>query len=350
MHRRTVLRLTFGCGALLAGANAASSWDPEAELQLPRHHTSILESPLRDEVGDTWCETRTVHPPFAFSELLVSWNVTRAPGAAFLVEIQVTDSEGVESPWLEIGSFGDVPRDRPRSLEFEDGRIDIDWFRAKSEVEFVATVARVRSLRGNCKVERIAFCFTNRRVGSSRAAAPALSPIALRVPFFSQQSAEESKRSRICSPTSVSMVLAHRGVDLPPEDVAARVFDVENDVYGNWPRSIQTAFEAGCPGYLTRFSDWSDVARLLAADQPVIASIGVEPGELTGAPYAATKGHLIVLRGIDSNGDVLVNDPAASDAASGQRVYLRAELDVVWMQRGGTAYVIEPKRASTGGS
>lgn len=321
---------------------------------MPRHHTSILESPLRDEVGDSWCETRTVHPPFAFSELLASWNVTRAAGASFLVEIRVTDSEGEESPWLEIGSFGDVPRDRPRTLEFENGRIDVDWFRAKSEIEFIAVAARVRSLRGSSKVERLTFCFTNRRLGNPRdpvsPQAPALSRSALPVPFMSQQSAEESLRSRICSPTSLAMVLAHRGVALSPESVAARVFDVDNDVYGNWPRSIQTAFEAGCPGYLTRFSDWSDVARLLAAGQPVIASIGVEPGELSGAPYVATKGHLIVLRGIDAAGDVLVNDPAASDAAAGQRVYRRAELDVVWMHRGGTAYVIEAKRASTEGS
>jgi hypothetical protein len=40
---------------------------------------------------------------------------------------------------------------------------------------------------------------------------------------------------------------------------------------------------------------------------------------------------------------VCVNDPAAKDAKAGQAVYARADMQKVWLDRGGTAYVLLPK-------
>jgi hypothetical protein len=97
------------------------------------------------------------------------------------------------------------------------------------------------------------------------------------------------------------------------------------------------------PGYLTRFADWADVEARIAAGQPLIVSIGVKKGELPGAPYESTAGHLLVLRGFDERGDCVVNDPAVSEPKDGRRTYRRADLERVWMERGGTAYVLLPK-------
>jgi hypothetical protein len=38
---------------------------------------------------------------------------------------------------------------------------------------------------------------------------------------------------------------------------------------------------------------------------------------------------------------VLVNDPAAANAQAGQLAYSREDLDRVWLQKGGVAYVLE---------
>ena len=135
------------------------------------------------------------------------------------------------------------------------------------------------------------------------------------------------------------MVLAYHGVDVPTTDVAARAYDETHDIYGNWPRAIQTAWSFGVPGYLARFDGWGPVERLVASGSPVVVSIRVAEGELAGAPYASTSGHLLVVVGFEPDA-VLVNDPAAPDAASVRRKYARDELGRAWLGHGGVAYVL----------
>jgi hypothetical protein len=139
------------------------------------------------------------------------------------------------------------------------------------------------------------------------------------------------------------MLLAHRGIDRPTREVAERAWDPVHEIYGNWPRNVQAAYSLGVPGYVTRFVCWADVERMIAAGQPIIASIAVKEGQLHGAPYTQTAGHLLVITGFDDKGDVCVNDPAARDAETGQTVYKRAEMQTVWLDRGGTAYVLLPR-------
>jgi hypothetical protein len=69
-------------------------------------------------------------------------------------------------------------------------------------------------------------------------------------------------------------------------------------------------------------------------------SLRAGEGELSGAPYPSTSGHLIVIVGFDGDGDVWVNDPAAPAAKSVRRRYDREELGRAWFGHGGVAYVL----------
>lgn len=324
-------------------------------MQRPRHATILFDraavpSELPQSFRDAIYVTPWAKAPFPFDELVCSWNVA---GAAFRVEVQVRTDEpdASESPWLEIGTWGKgVALDaHPCVLEFDGGRIDVDFFRARGEHRFAAARLRftaVVGVAGECRLERYGLTFTQRGGATGSAAlAPRAAPSAvdLSVPFRSQKSAGGELAGRICSPTSLSMVLAYRGVDRSPAEVAAAAYDERNDLYGNWPRSVQCAFAFGVPGYLTRFDDWNAVYSTLEAGQPIIASIGVKSGQLDGAPYHETSGHLIVLTGFDAHGDLRVNDPAVADPEQGKRVYRKDQLDVVWMLRGGTAYILLPR-------
>ena len=100
------------------------------------------------------------------------------------------------------------------------------------------------------------------------------------------------------------------------------------------------ALTCSVAGHVARFSRWCDVERSIANGQPLIISIKARPGELSGAPYPSTDGHWMVLVGFDAAGDVLVNDPAAATPEKGQKSYLRRELERVWLDRGGTAYIL----------
>jgi len=167
-----------------------------------------------------------------------------------------------------------------------------------------------------------------------------------------------------CSPTSVSMVLAHWLSDdssCEPR-VRAAVAGVYDPVYrghGNWPFNTAYAFHAArgqasdaggvqktdidLEAYVIRLSDLAAAEPYLAAGIPLILSYGWRPGELTGAPIATSNGHLVVLAGFDSRGDPIVHDPAAPTNATVRRTYRRAEVERLWQSHSaGTTYAIHP--------
>jgi len=279
-----------------------------------------------------------------FRDLLVSWNVDASAGSGFVVELRVhaLDDEGW-SEWMHVGEWGDVPQ-APREVTCEGGRVDVDYFRG--ERTFGRCEVRVRAFASKTgtivKIRRLVLSFSDREREVEPQPALAKRPWGrvLDVPLRSQKTEPKEIAGRICSPTSVGMVMAYRGVDRTTVAVADRAWDPVNEIYGNWPRNVQAAYSLGVPGYLARFSDWTPVEREIEAGNPLIVSIAVKKGELEGAPYEATAGHLLVLCGFDAEGNCVVNDPASPDPAQVRRVYKRSEMEEVWMRRGGTSYVL----------
>jgi hypothetical protein len=315
-----------------------------------RHELIRHESPVCCDGGVF--ESAVIAAQGDFNEALVSWNVDSPANAGFCVELRVgRQRDNYWTPYLYLGDWGPAPPAGPRVVECEAGRIDVDVFR--SDERFDRTQYRFRALSAagrsaELRIRRVVTCLSERtdvrRCPSAAAPTAAIQPGRLPVPFRSQLAADPALSARICSPTSLAMVLQYRGADLPIEVVAAACYDPTHDIYGNWPRNIQAAYSLGVPGYLARFLDWDTVAAMIAAGQPLIISVNFsDPGALTGAPYATTRGHLLVLCGFDARGDVHVNDPAAATARQGCTVYRRQELERVWLQAsGGVAYVLLP--------
>lgn len=315
---------------------------------IERQHDVVLDPSLHElRVGPTSESVYTTPPQrgaHPFRELLVSWNVDAPPATAFVVELRVGEkSEDAWSEWMHLGSWGDVPN-APRNVVCEGGKVDVDFF--VGERPFA--VAQVR-LRASARVpdqtvgiRHVSLCFSDRE----RPVPPITAPAerfwgkALDVPFRSQKVEKPEIAGRICSPTSLSMVLSYRGVSRPTSEVCERAYDAASEIYGNWPCNVQAAYSYGVPGYLARFSDWTAVENEIAAGNPLIVSIAVKKDQLTGAPYKSTAGHLLVLRGFDERGDCIMNDPAAKDAEHGQVTYKRSEMEEVWMRRGGTCYLL----------
>lgn len=305
--------------------------------------------------------SQVVAPLLSFDRLVASWNVDVPAGFGFRVEVRVGhETEGSWSPFLFLGEWGDAVIEDERVVEFDAGRVDVDL--VVTTRRFDRLQYRVRAVRGIPEEEneedlrgpvlrRFAVIVGDstgraRYLDHNRPRPRSFPPDSwkrrLDVPFLSQRDADPEIAHRLCSPTSLAMVLAYRGVETTPEEVAERVYDPLHDIYGNWPRAIQTAFEYGVPGYLQRFDDWHEVRRMIAFGQPLIISIKAAEGELEGAPYEQTDGHLLVLCGFDEDGDVLVNDPAAETAEGGQLTYSLDDLSRVWLMNGGLAYVLLP--------
>jgi hypothetical protein len=73
-----------------------------------------------------------------------------------------------------------------------------------------------------------------------------------------------------------------------------------------------------------------------------VASIKADEGQLRGAPYERTGGHLLVVTGLGPGGVVHVNDPAAPWPGVVPRRYMRADMEQVWFGRGGVTYALAP--------
>ena len=163
----------------------------------------------------------------------------------------------------------------------------------------------------------------------------------VRVPALSQMGVDGDRRHHICSPTSVAMVMAACGRPAPLPAFADACRDRQTGLYGVWPVNLFAASRLGLIGAVETFHDWRDACRVLDRGLPLITSIRFARDGLTGAPLAQTGGHLVVLRGVEGD-EVLVNDPAAPDAASVPRRYRRSEFARAWLTYRGAAYILCP--------
>lgn len=167
-------------------------------------------------------------------------------------------------------------------------------------------------------------------------------------PALTQMTADAAVAGRICSPTCVAMVMAHRerpsaATDWNPlrDDMVAACLDPATGMYGVWPLALRSAAQRGSLGAVEMFDDWRDPLQVLAAGIPLITSIRFPRGGLSGAPLEQTGGHLVVLYAAGPD-HVWVNDPAAAESGSVRRHYAADEFSKAWLSHRGAAYILLP--------
>jgi uncharacterized protein YvpB len=324
---------------------------PGIAIPQPRAATAPADPPLQAVYT-----SRVIETAFPFNDLVPSWNVEMPEGTGFRVEIRLgRKADGFWTPFYHFGVWGNAPKPEQRIIEDGSGVIDVDTFRStetfdRIQYRFVLTTAAAGQ---SPVIRRVGLAYSN-TLNNEALAAVHRKPIdpgppsgwarRLPVPWRSQKAEDPRIRGSICSPTSVSMVLQYYGVNVPTAQVAANVFDREYRMYGNWIRAVQTAYLYGVTGYLERFGDFEGVKRHIAAGHPVIASIRVDTaGELRGAPYKTSNGHLIVIAGFDADGNLHVIDPAAATIEAGVVTYAKEDMRKAWLEHGGVGYVLTGK-------
>ena len=341
----------IACGCATTEPDAAPGSDP-APTAAASDSRDALHRHFAPAVG--WSDagelvSEIVTDGEGFDEVLPSWNV--AAPHAFQVDVRV--GRGDEwSPWLRIGDWNVPERAGDEVTTFEGGKVAVDVLELEEAWE--TTQLRFTSAGGAAldpEVVRARVVLTD-TAGLDAAIERTRqeswpSPVTLDVPPRSQRVENDDISHRICSPTSVAMVTDFHGPSVPTRRVAERLFDPHFDLYGNWNRAVQGAYSFGVPGELVRISSWDHAREYLNAGRPIIASIRAKEGQLEGAPYAKTAGHLLVVTGLGPDGDVRVNDPAAAEVGTVRRVYRRADMETVWFANGGVSYVLG--RDSRGG-
>jgi hypothetical protein len=311
-----------------------------------------------------------VTSPFAFDELVASWNAATPDGTWIKTEMQATGS-GRTTKWYALGIWasgnGTIHRTSVPAQGDPDGFVAIDTFiRSKKAAPLTSYQLRVTLYRA----EGTAGSPTVRFVGAmtsaeSNFAIPSASTGVVRelaVPMLSQEihagefPEYDGGGEAWCSPTSTAMVLGSWGTGPTAEqlgvfpgsgytdgqvDYAARyVYDYNYQGAGNWPFNTAYAASFGLNAFVTRLRSLAEAERFIAAGIPLVASIN---GRLPGFLFKKTSGHLLVIRGFTAAGDVITDDPAVLADADARVVYGRADFEKVWL--GGSAgivYVIHP--------
>ena len=274
---------------------------------------------------------------------LPSWNGT-APddNGGFRVFIRVPYLAGW-SPWLDIGYWKANLWPGGKTTAFSGGKIDIDIVQLDyyvSKWQFAIQFKRNSSTNASPSLQRLSLFASDSRSDQNIDYAAILNekPAALFIPttFLAQYRLSDEIGSRICSPTTVAMILKSYHINVDPLQFAWDTLDPYYDIFGVWPRVVQNGSEYGLRGYVTRYRTWGQAREVLAKGGRIGMSIG---RPLYG-------GHLVMLAGFTANGDPIVHDPARSNDGYGH-VFNKSDLSHSWFDKGGVAYTFFPEEENT---
>ena len=300
--------------------------------------------------------------PSGFTSAIASWNA-QTPGGSW-IEVAMHARLGSRwTAWYQMGRWSaDLDGDHRTSVNGQhdgDGRVDTDTLVLAHSADAIQLRARVHaSAKGDAPSISLLAVTVDREPVHAFSPVPAVKSAAwgsdIPVPELTQRVGSQGGKyggggDSWCSPTSVSMVMAywaavkeHPEWDVSVADAAAGTYDPAYQGCGNWPFNVAFASRHGLEGWVARLPSLAAMEAYVSAGVPVIASIRVRAGELDGAPYPKTDGHLLVVRGFTEHGDVIVNDPYAEPGTI-RRIYRRAQFERVWQDGShGAVYLIAP--------
>lgn len=294
--------------------------------------------------------------PAPFSTAIPSWSAETPLGSWIEVQLRARIA-GRWTGFYRLARWDDQAAGGARqsfaTQRDADGQVNTDTLalvRAADAIQPRVLLHAAGDAQPVLRALRVALTAPSERAQQSAPCAPCELPVPLR----SQMAYPHG--SRICSPTSITMLLAywyartgdarlsafadHAAVS---QLVAPHVYDPVYDGYGNW--SFNTAFAAaqGLDAYVACFDSLTQLELWIAAGVPVVISVAWKAGELANAPIASSAGHLLIVAGFDDAGCVIVADPRAEREEQVRRIYNAAQLEMAWQHNSdGMIYLIHP--------
>lgn len=282
---------------------------------------------------DTSINTELISGVFlinSFKELVPSWNVLINNDSSITILVSVGNSEGFSKFYL-MSSWMNTYKASFNNQEDDYARVNIDTIvtkldnidRFKLKVVFRGKETSETYLRNISITTKPLNEVFNDDVSF-------LIEKELSVPP-QQQMSIPLIGSKICSPTSLQMLLNYNGHYFTPQEVASNVYDKGANIYGNW--SFNASFAGGFNDLYTRVEYVNSLETLsyyIQNDIAVAMSIKTnDKNDLVGSLVAYSSGHLIVLIGFKKVGNdwyAIVNDPAEREDSLVRREYLLTEL------------------------
>lgn len=334
-----------------------------------------LSNPTRQ--GDRFVGTLTSKPvstSISYNTLIPSWDARTPAGTSIVMLVRVRYG-GQWSNWMSLGSYSAAERGGSTSPTHPNWKVEVDTIVKRSGANADAYQYRLRLFsdfkdRGPA-VRRVALVSSKSGRHGDEINVGNLERTwgkSLNLPRRSQY--DHDAGAAWCSPTSLSMVTTYWGNrhnestwKKTPPTVARGVYDAGARIWGNWPFNTGYSSHLNLKSSVSRFNSIQQVERWIDVGIPVIASVAWDnrysDRSLNNASIPrATYGHLLVIVGFTSSGNVIVNDPAASPSSQVRRVYNRGQFSRAWLNserwRGGRSdgvvYLVHPRNKSIPGS
>lgn len=304
--------------------------------------------------GETVLLSPEINTRIDWNALIVSWNVS-APGQSYLNVEARAISHSRATKFYSMGHWSPENQAFPRASvtgqKDADGDVTVDTLNLNT----LADTVQIRLTLGGTNGALPTLKFLGLSVSNTHITPAIMPPNRLAwgkiIPVIERSQQSYQGGNGWCSPTSVSMVLAHWGTvtrraewNLDAPEVAAGVLDHNfKKATGNW--SFNTAFAGSLPGmraYVTRFSDISELEDWIAAGIPVIISARYDL--LKDGRTDDFNGHLTVCHGFTENGDLVINDPWTDlKVERVQHIYKRENVIRAWATSHNTVYLVFPE-------
>ncbi len=280
-----------------------------------------------------------------FTRLVCSWNAV-TNGGTVEIYVQAKKADGTYTLPFSWGIWSSEEGvSGSANTSNSDGKVNVDVLDLTEKCSgAIRFTAKLKNSEDGISPELHCVTFaTNKESGAL--SAPESCEVKLNVPRRLQGVVPEIG-GRICSPTSLSMVLEYLGEkDFPTERTAYAAYDNTKDIFGNWSFNVAHAGELG---YNAIFDYYDTDALKFALTQgtPVVCSIKIKAGQLAGSGYPnrTTNGHLITVIGHTTVGEkdyFIINDPAVSPGC--EIKLLVNEFETIWT---GGCYVVQHNAAS----
>lgn len=314
----------------------------KAFLKGSRQHTFITDNYeiiLEDNQKYGTYESDVINT-INFSELVASWNCSTSKQSFIEVQIKI-QANGKWSQWFSYGKWSDNGNNHGSISNQNDslGNMNVDVISTQENYHGTALKFKIILVKDNesvksPKVNLIAITLTPLKENNEVITPGFLNgSVDIEVPVKSQMVVPEIG-NRICSPTSVAMLMSYYGLEIETLDVANGCKDNGSDMYGNWSYNMAYAAEQDFECYVMKCNSIEELRDLILEGKPVAASIKTKnKDDLEGSVMAYPSGHLLVVRGFnykDGESYIIVNDPAAPVVDQVKRQYRINEFNKVW--------------------
>ena len=286
-----------------------------------------------------------------WNELVASWNVDMPEGTYLKIEARGIYPVGPTKSYT-MGVWSPNPARHPRHCVLDqadsDGDVSTDTLKMRTPCERF----QARLTLGSDDNRKPTVKFLGIALTDTTLKPPVLPPnqavwgTTLPVPERSQMVYPHG--GVLCSPTTVSMIMAFWADKLRRPELDRDVPDIEKAIYdsnwkgtGNWP--FNTAYAGsyrGLRAYVARMTDLSELEAWIDKGIPVGLSLCYN--RLRGKGETS-NGHLVVCVGFTEAGDPIINDPGTSQNV--RKVFPRKNLVWAWKYSENAAYLIYPEGA-----